>query len=119
MATARIGCVSWAVAFPVPAPSYGDARFSRPPAWQDREDGGNYQITGTVDELGVAGRYRVRLLDRYSGRLIREIWSDSDGNYAFTRIAYRPEGYFLVAHDYGGDPLNAAIADLVTPEIMS
>jgi len=84
----------------------------------DIEDGGSYQITGTVDELGVPGRYRVRLFDRISGRLIREIWSAADGTYSFQNLAYRPQGYFVVAYDHGENPHNAAIADLMTPEAM-
>ena len=118
MPTARLSWVSWLVSFPVPPRTYGDTRFSREPAWRDREDGGNYQITGTVDELGVAGRYRVRLHDRVSGRLIRETWSDASGAYSFGSIANRPQGYYLLAFDHGADPVNAAVADLVSPEPM-
>lgn len=84
----------------------------------DLEAGGCYRIAGTADELGVLGRYRVRLFDRVSGRPLRETWSDSAGNYAFNYIAYRAQGYFVVAFDHGDSPLNAAIADLVTPEPM-
>ena len=50
--------------------------------------------------------------------MAREMWSDSNGNYAFNFIAYREDGYFAVAHDNDGNPLNAAIADLITPEPM-
>lgn len=81
-------------------------------------DGGPYQITGTVDELGVVGRYRVRLFDRTSGRCTCETWSAADGSYSFPSIAYRLNGYFAVAYDHGDSPLNAAIADLLTPEVM-
>lgn len=85
---------------------------------RDIYDGGAYRVTGTVDELGVAGRYRVRLFDRISGRILRETWSAADGTYAFNHLAYRAEGYFAVAHDHGASPQNAAIADLITPEPM-
>lgn len=84
----------------------------------DIEDGGAYRITGNVDELGVYGSYRVRLFERKSGRFIRETWSAADGSYAFNYIAYRPNGYFAIAFDHGDNPLNAAIADLITPEPM-
>lgn len=77
------------------------------------EDGGATQITGTVDELGVVGRYRVRLYDRASGRKVRETWSSASGAYAF-----RTQGYYAIAFDHGADPQNAAIADLITPEAM-
>ncbi len=80
-------------------------------------DGGRYRIIGTVTELGLAGRYRVRLFDRYTGRHIAQTWSDAaSGAYTFSGIAYRANGYFVVAYDHGDTPLNAAIADLVTPE---
>jgi len=81
-------------------------------------DGGACRITGTVTELGVSGSYRVRLFDRSSARCIYETWSSSGGAYTFNYIADRPNGYFVVAHDRGANPLNAAIADLVTPEPM-
>lgn len=79
---------------------------------------GAYRILGTVTELAVAGPYRVRLFGRQSGRLLRETWSAADGSYSFPNIAYRYQGYFVVAYDHGDSPLNAAIADLVTPEPM-
>ena len=84
----------------------------------DTRHGGNYRIVGTVTELGVPGAYRVRLYERRTGLMAREMWSDSSGNYAFNFIAYRGDGYFAVAHDNDGNPLNAAIADLITPEPM-
>ena len=85
---------------------------------RDIYDGGAYQITGTVEELGVYGAYQVRLFDRQSGRCIRETWSAADGSYSFPYIAYRLRGYFTVAYDHGDNPLNAAIADFITPELM-
>lgn len=80
--------------------------------------GGRHRIASTVDRLGVAGPYPVRLYHRASGRLVRATQSDADGNYAFDAIAHEAGGYFAVAHDTNGDPLNAAIADLLTPEPM-
>ncbi|MCO5763771.1 MAG: hypothetical protein NHG36_20095 [Chromatiaceae bacterium] len=58
------------------------------------------------------------MFDRLSARCLRESWSGNDGAYAFNNIAYRPNGYFIVAYDHGDNPLNAAIADLITPEPM-
>lgn len=84
----------------------------------DIEDGGTSRIAGTVTEQGVAGSYRVRLYDRKSARCLRETWSASDGSYTFNYLAYRPNGYYVVAFDRGENPTNAAIADLVTPEPM-
>lgn len=84
----------------------------------DMRHGGGYRIVGTVTELGVPGAYRVRLYERRTGLLARETWSDAAGNYAFEFIASPDLGYFAVAHDNDGNPLNAAIADLITPEPM-
>lgn len=79
---------------------------------------GLHRITGTVTELGAAGAYRVRLFDRQTALCIRETWSAADGAYVFNNIANQPNGYFAVAFDDGANPLNAAIADLITPEPM-
>lgn len=105
-----------AAALPVPDPFIGPRYISN--LIYDISDGGYYRITGTVTELGQVGVYKVRLFDRQSGRCIRETFSDASGAYAFDRIAYRPNGYFAVAYDHGANPLNAAIADLITPEPM-
>lgn len=85
---------------------------------RDIYDGGAYQITGTVTELGLVGSYQVRLFDRQSGRYLRETWSGADGSYRFPYVAYRESGYFAIAYDHGDNPLNAAIADYLTPELM-
>lgn len=82
------------------------------------ELGGAYQISGAVDRLGQVGSYRVMLFDRASGRYIRETTSSALGAYAFTNLEYRASGYFAVAFDSNATPLNAAIADLITPELM-
>lgn len=82
------------------------------------QPGGMFRITGEVSELGVLGSYPVRLFDRASGQLLRETWSATSGAYAFNYLCHLAQGYFAVAHDYGDNPLNAAIADLITPEPM-
>jgi len=84
----------------------------------DMYDGGNYRIRGNVSELSVAGSYRIRLFHRQSSRCIRETWSGADGDYFFNNIAYINQGYFVIAYDHGDNQLNAAIADLITPEPM-
>lgn len=101
---------------PDPDPILPRPRLAR--ARRDMVDGGGHQIVGTVDEMGVAGAYRVRLFERRTGRCVRETWSAADGSYSFPYLAYRDQGYFAVAFDYGDNPLNAAIADLITPEPM-
>jgi hypothetical protein len=105
-----------AALLPDPDPPTG---LIRPSGYRnDIYDGGAFRIVGNVDELGIAGPYRVRLFDRQSARCIRETWSAADGSYSFPYIAYRQNGYFAVAYDHGDNPLNAAIADLITPELM-
>jgi len=80
--------------------------------------GGFHQIASTVDRLGVTGVYRVRLFDRRTALCLRETWSTADGAYAFTHLASQANGYFVVAFDHAAGPLNAAIADLITPVPM-
>lgn len=82
------------------------------------EDGGNYRIGGQVSELGIYGIYLIRLFDRNSGRCIQATQSNPNGEYAFDNIKYILNGYFVIAFDHGNNPLNAAIADLITPEPM-
>jgi hypothetical protein len=84
----------------------------------DIVDGGMSHIANTASRLGVPGRYRVRLFERRTGRCLRETWSDAAGAYAFANLAYRDNGYFLVAFDDSGDRVNAAISDLWTPDPM-
>lgn len=81
--------------------------------------GGRYKIKGIVTESGVVGDYIVRLFDRQTGRLIRKTISrSSDGYYEFLNLHGQINRYFAVAFDHGDNPLNAAIADLITPELM-
>jgi hypothetical protein len=79
---------------------------------------GDYQIVGTTSRLGVPGGYKVRLFDRRSGLLLREVFSSPSGEYLFDRLAYSKNGYFTVAIDHSGSPVNAAISDLLTPVLM-
>lgn len=87
---------------------------------RDLEFGGVYQIVGTAQRLGAAARKRVRLHDRRSGILIREVWSESDGSFAFTYLKNAPEAYIVMElDDLANDPwLDPACADRVTPELM-
>ena len=93
------------------------ARVPQLPPHYDVMFGGGHRITGTVDELGTVGKYRVRLFDRLTARCIRETWSDPvTGAYSFEWIANRD--YFAVAFDHGDNPVNAAIADFLPLEPM-
>lgn len=84
-------------------------------------DGGAYRIRGAASRQGQAGVYRVALFDRDMLRLVRVTKSAADGAYLFYGLKYRPKGYFAVAFDdpLAESPLNAAMADLITPEPTS
>lgn len=84
--------------------------------------GNCYWLHGVVDRLGVPGRYPVRLYARASGELLRESKSAAaDGAYQFQFLPYLERGYKVIAMEdlaTRSDPRNAAIADLITPELM-
>lgn len=87
---------------------------------RDLEFGGAHQIVGTAQRLGAASRKRIRLHDRKTGILIREVWSESDGSFAFTYLKNAPEAYIVMElDDESNDPwLDPACADRVSPEAM-
>ena len=87
---------------------------------RDVEYGGGYQITGTAQRLGVNCRKRIRLHDRVTGLPIREVWSATNGSFAFTYLKNSPEAYIVMElDDVSNDPwLDPACADRVTPELM-
>jgi hypothetical protein len=76
-----------------------------------------YKVSGNVDRLGVDGSYRVRICLRSNGRVLAETWSAANGDYLFEFLPYEP--LIVYALDHTATPLNAAIADLVTPELMT
>ena len=87
---------------------------------RDMEFGGGYQIVGTAQRLGANARKRIRLIDRRSGLLIREVWSETDGSFTFDYLKNAPEAYIVMElDDLANNPwLDPACADRVTPEIM-
>lgn len=99
---------------PTPWPIFVGGRYDLDPRF-----GGQCRVADKVSRLGLPGPYRVRLYHRASGRLVREVWSDADGAYAFAGIRGGANAYFAVAHDDSASPVNAAIADLITPVAMS
>ena len=75
------------------------------------------QITGTVvDEFNTPVSRLVRCYDRFSGNIVREQWSDSNGNYALYELHYT-RLYTITAHDYTGT-YNAVVKDNVSPTEM-
>lgn len=80
--------------------------------------GGNYRIKGVITENNIPGIYKVFLFDRRSLLCIRGCFSNAQGQYSFDNIKYSFQGFFVIGQDNAGNPLNAAIADFVTPEAM-
>lgn len=80
--------------------------------------GGTASLSGTTGNTSAEGPYRVRLFDRQSGRLVREVWSDEQGFWQFDGLA-AGRTWFVVMHDHAGDVrnpafMNAAIQDMVS-----
>ena len=70
-------------------------------------------IKGQVKELNIPFPCRLRLFERMSGRLISEVMTDPNGNYAFNHLTANK--FFIVAH-HPLNQYNAVIADLVVPK---
>lgn len=104
----------------LPDPDPVTGRMMSYPIRCDMEYGGGHQIIGTAQRLGANARKRIRLHDRKSGLLIREVWSEPDGSFAFTYLKNAPEAYIVMElDDEANDPwLDPACADRVTPEAM-
>jgi len=86
----------------------------------DLEDGGVGRIVGTVKEKGTPSNLplarKVRLINEFSGRLIRETWSNAAGDYVFNNVAIGPR-YTVVTYDYT-NTYRAVIADNLQAEPM-
>lgn len=80
--------------------------------------GGSTQIKGTITKLGVAVNRRWACLDRISLKIIAIGRSDDSGNYFIRYLRYFPNRYLMFAIDdlIDSGTLNAAVADLITPE---
>lgn len=87
---------------------------------QDLEFGGQAGIYGTVELYAQAGNIplprRVRLHRSRDGLLVREAWSDAQGNYRFDGITDRYK-YDVIAWDHEGLQQSVVANDL-TPEVM-
>lgn len=87
----------------------------------DMENGGNFRIYGSVEQK-LAGdatlplKRRVRLHRSRDGLLVRETWSDAQGNYRFDGITDRYK-YDAIAWDHEGLQQSVVANDL-TPEVM-
>ena len=80
---------------------------------------GRSVVSDHVSRAGVMGSYRIYLLDRETGEQVGRTVSAQDGSYSFENLRAIPEGFLLVAIDNGpkAEGLNAAVADLITPEL--
>lgn len=59
----------------------------------DTQYGGKFKVTGTAKVSGtpdIPVRRMVGLFDERSKRIVRSVWSDAVGNYAFYNVAYGP-----------------------------
>lgn len=84
--------------------------------------GGRYQIRFLIkNEHGEPlPTKRVRLIEKTSGRVAAESWSNQTGGGVFERLAFIEQGYAVHAYNNTTNPLldYPAIADFVTPEPM-
>ena len=60
---------------------------------------GSGLISGTVTCTGVPSSRKVRLFDKQTARLVREVWSDDSGYYEFKDMILTKD-YLVVSHDY-------------------
>lgn len=86
----------------------------------DVECGGQGRIYGPVELYNQAGNIplarRVRLHRSRDGMLVRETWSDAQGNYCFDGISERYK-YDVIAWDHEGLQQSVVANDLM-PEVM-
>ena len=79
------------------------------------------RIVGTVKEkaspVNAPLRRKVRLFHEFSGRFIRETWSNDAGDYEFAGID-PTRRYTVVSYDYLQN-YRAVIADNILPEVMA
>lgn len=75
--------------------------------------GGSGRIAGVVSIENVPGARKVRLFDKRTGALVREVWSNAAGQYEFAGVDASLE-YFVVAHDHLRVH-NAVVQDMLTP----
>lgn len=88
----------------------------------DMEYGGPGTIHGTVEQKLTGDttlplKRRVRLHRSRDGLLVRETWSDAQGNYRFDGLSTRYE-YDVIAWDHEGQ-FRSTIANNLKPEVLS
>lgn len=80
---------------------------------------GTYRINGTVDKLGVPGRYRTRLCLKDPPMLLEEKWSSESGVVVYENLVNNPDIFVMEAYDHTSpNPAVAAISDQLILEPM-
>lgn len=110
----------FSIAGSAPPPTNYKTGPQTPFSLRDTIDGGTGIIVGTVKEKATPSnlplRRKVRLFHEFSGRFVRETWSNDAGDYVFTGID-RTQRYTVVSYDYLNN-YRAVIADNILPEAM-
>jgi len=92
-----------------------------PLAWRNAYQGGNGRVAGTVKIKGSPNtpvQRKVRLIDEFTGLLIREVFSDPvTGAYEFLYVS-RDHKYTVVSYDYANN-FRAVLADNITAEFVA
>ncbi|WP_347460611.1 carboxypeptidase regulatory-like domain-containing protein [Acinetobacter sp. ANC 7454] len=70
-------------------------------------------IKGQIKEVGNNIPCRVRLFNKLTGRIVRDITTDQHGNYEFDHLLHSI--FFVVAH-HPASQFNAVIQDNVVPK---
>ncbi|GIT83738.1 hypothetical protein DSM16313_15200 [Acinetobacter seohaensis] len=70
-------------------------------------------IKGQIKEVGNNIPCRVRLFNKLTGRIVRDITTDQNGNYEFDHLLHSI--FFVVAH-HPASQFNAVIQDNVVPK---
>ena len=95
-------------------------QVARPFLFGDLDCGGQHHIYGTVELFNQGGNIplprRVRLHRSRDGLLVRETWSNAQGQYRFEGISERYT-YDVIAWDHEGLQQSVVANDL-TPEVM-
>ena len=84
----------------------------------DTQFGGKFKVVGSTAVSGspdVPVARLVGLFDERSKRIVRSVWSDEAGNYAFYNVAYGP--WSVVSWDHTNE-YNAVIAANISGEPM-
>lgn len=79
----------------------------------DPIENGDCSIKGQVKELGNNIPCRVRLFEKSTGRMIKDVATDEVGNYEFLNLIKTK--FFVVAH-HPTSTYNAVIQDNVVPK---